>query len=69
MTARVIRIDLDLCQGHGVCVDEAPTLFSYAPDESFAEATPRPLSAEDETLARRCASDCPTGAITIEEAS
>ena len=23
-----IRVDLDLCQGHGVCVEEAPELFA-----------------------------------------
>ena len=23
-----IRVDLDLCQGHSVCIDEAPEVFS-----------------------------------------
>jgi sterol 14-demethylase len=62
-----IKVDLDLCQGHGVCVTEAPDLFEVddsahlvrvlveEPDESHREAL------------RLAAKYCPTFAIAIED--
>ncbi len=28
-----VRVDFQLCQGHGVCMDEAPTVFDNAEQE------------------------------------
>ncbi len=61
-----IAIDFDLCQGHGVCMGEAPdvfevdeqgmlTLLQVSPDETLRQAV--------ETAARWC----PTQAITVAD--
>ena len=62
-----IRVDLDLCQGHGVCASEAPTLFAV--DRQTSKVTvlgtgPDPELRERAELAVR---HCPTRALSIEE--
>jgi sterol 14-demethylase len=62
-----IRVDLDLCQGHGVCAGEAPTLFAVdrkASQVTLLETTPDPELRERAELAVR---HCPTRALAIEE--
>ncbi len=61
-----IRLDRDLCQGHGVCESEAPTMFSVSKkgeltilDDSPPESTRAALD--------RAVKYCPTHALTIEE--
>lgn len=61
-----IVVDRDLCQGHGVCESEAPTVFSVSKkgdltvlDESPAEE----LRAQVEQAVKFC----PTHALRIEE--
>ena len=61
-----VIVDRDLCQGHGVCENEAPEVFSVSKqgvlsivDESPPEAL-RPLV---EAVVRFC----PTSALRIEE--
>ena len=60
-----VRVEMDLCQGHGVCCEEAPALFELDGDKV------RVLQAEppdDQHGAARLAEKyCPTHAITIEE--
>ena len=61
-----IRIDVDLCQGHGVCESEAPDVFSVSKAGELTVLDPSPPDA------RRAAVDlavryCPTHAITIME--
>ena len=60
-----IAVDLDLCQGHGVCCSEAPELFELAGDKVRVrnDAPPPDLRA----AARLAAKYCPTLAITIQE--
>jgi ferredoxin len=62
-----VHVDLDLCQGHGVCAGEAPEVFAVDPDESrvvLLDATP------PETLRAKVAAAvkyCPTRALRITE--
>jgi len=65
-----IKVDMDLCQGHGVCKAEAPELFDVAdgdgPYPQVKVLTGRPA---DEYLAsaRAAAAGCPNQVITIIE--
>ncbi|MDJ0849675.1 MAG: ferredoxin [Myxococcota bacterium] len=62
-----IRVDLDLCQGHGVCVGECPDVFDIERTENKVELkteSPDPGLRERVELAVR---HCPTNALAIEE--
>ncbi len=62
-----VRVDLDLCQGHGVCVGEAPEVFDIESTENkvvLKTASPDPELRERVELAVR---HCPTHALSIEE--
>jgi sterol 14-demethylase len=62
-----IRVDLDLCQGHAVCMGEAPEVFEIDRDENkviLLQETPDPDNREAARLAVR---HCPTRALSIEE--
>ena len=62
-----VRVDLDLCQGHGVCVAEAPEVFDLDEVERkvvLRTDSPGPEQREKLELAVR---HCPTGALSIEE--
>ena len=65
-----ISVDLDLCQGHGVCVGEAPEIFEMERNEAGEDKVvlrmqqPPP---EQLTKVRAAAQHCPTGALSIEE--
>jgi sterol 14-demethylase len=61
-----IRIDRDLCQGHGMCAGEAPELFAVGRDEKVILKVARP-PAELWDKARAAAKFCPTRTIRIEE--
>jgi ferredoxin len=60
-----VLVDLDLCQGHGVCCSEAPDVFEMDGDKVKAkDASP----SEDQRAAVLAAVKyCPTRAISIEE--
>ena len=65
-----VVVDLDLCQGHGVCQSEAPEIFrvvdrpgDYARVEVILERPPEELRAPAESAARYC----PNRVITIVE--
>jgi ferredoxin len=62
-----IRVDLDLCQGHGVCRNEAPEVFGVDPErQQVVVLQERP----DESLrekVRAAVRYCPTLALSIEE--
>lgn len=61
-----ISIDLDLCQGHGVCASEAPELFEVGEDGRVIVLTENPPEELRPKLADALRY-CPTGAISIEE--
>ncbi len=61
-----VRLDADLCQGHGVCESEAPDVFELGKDP------PVSIIEEHPTEDRRRAVEgavryCPTSALTITE--
>ncbi len=62
-----VCVDRDLCQGHGVCVDEAPEVFGLDREERKvvlrAERPDPALRERVETAVRHC----PTRALSIEE--
>jgi ferredoxin len=62
-----IRVDSDLCQGHGACVQEAPVVFALDPGTNqvvlLEEHPDETLRAAVESAVRYC----PTGALALEE--
>jgi ferredoxin len=61
-----VRVDRDLCQGHGVCESEAPEVFSVSKQGVLTileESPPEALRAAIE----QAVSYCPTSALRIEE--
>ena len=65
-----VRVDLDLCQGHGLCQEEAPEIFrvvdrpgEYAQVELILEHPPESLREQAKAAARFC----PNRVITVEE--
>ena len=56
-----VVVDRELCQGHGVCVGEAPEVFrvveragDYAQVEILLESPPEALRAQVEAAVRYC---------------
>lgn len=62
-----IRVDRDLCQGHGVCVDEAPGAFSLDKQENKVKVILSGLSGADHDRVQRAVKHCPTRALSFEE--
>jgi len=62
-----VRIDDDLCEGHGRCYALAPTIFE--PDEigNAQVIGDGVVPADLEDRARLAAANCPEHAITIED--
>jgi sterol 14-demethylase len=62
-----VAVDLDLCQGHAVCVSEAPELFQL--DEEAKQVVVRHATAPPELRAKLEAAvrHCPTRALRIVE--
>ena len=56
-----VRVDLELCQGHALCQEEAPEVFHVAPRpgeydqvELLLERPPEALRAKVQAAARHC---------------
>jgi len=65
MTWRIV-VDRDLCQGHGVCENEAPTVFEVSKAGELTvlqESPPTSTRKAVETAVKYC----PTHALTIVE--
>jgi len=61
-----IRVDMDLCQGHGACVTEAPAVFALDSESRVRVLIEQP----DEALraaVRKAVKYCPTRALRLEE--
>jgi sterol 14-demethylase len=62
-----VKVDWDLCQGHGVCATEAPEVFAVDKEKSsvrvLRESVPSELRAKLEAAVKYC----PTHALSIEE--
>lgn len=60
-----VRVDNEVCAGHGVCTVLCPEVFVLE-DEGYARAIVEVVPAEHEAAARDAAMRCPTGAIRVE---
>lgn len=60
------RIDVDLCDGCGVCEQVAEEVFELN-DDGVAEVILDPVPPEHEDAVREAAESCPTEAIILEE--
>lgn len=62
-----VRVDWDLCQGHGVCATEAPAVFAVDKEKSsvrvLQESVPSALRVKVDAAVKYC----PTHALSIEE--
>ncbi len=61
-----IRIDSELCTGHGRCYALAPALFE-ADDEGFGQVLHAEVPPEHEADARRAVGNCPERAVLIDD--
>ena len=61
-----IDVDLDLCQGHGVCQSEAPTVFRVTDDNIVEILDPNPPEDLRKNV-EEAVKNCPTQALTLTE--
>jgi ferredoxin len=63
-----LRIDADMCQGHGRCYSLVPELLQ-GDDEGFViqRGTTLDIAEGQQHLARQAVNACPEDAITIED--
>jgi ferredoxin len=60
-----VSVDLDVCQGHGVCHMTAPDVFELAEEDGHAIVAADPVPAGLEADAQLAADSCPERAITV----
>jgi len=63
----LVRVDLDLCQGHSVCVNEAPEVFALDKTRNKVKLLVDTVPAELRSKAEKAVHYCPTHALAIEE--
>ena len=61
-----LEVDLDLCQGHGVCQSEAPTVFRVTDDNVVEILDPSPPEDLRKNV-EEAVKNCPTQALTLRE--
>jgi ferredoxin len=61
-----VRVDLDLCESHGVCEGHAPAVFQVGDDDITRVLLPEPPP-EMHDAVRLAQSGCPKQAIFIED--
>ena len=61
-----IEIDFDLCQGHAMCVEEAPEVFHVDDEGMLTVKQPEPPQELWEAV-REAEKYCPCRAITLHE--
>ncbi|WP_194830101.1 ferredoxin [Nocardia sp. XZ_19_231] len=61
-----IVVDLDLCQGHGVCQDEAPAVFNV-PKRGLVEIVDANPGDAERTAVEAAIRYCPTQALSIAD--
>jgi sterol 14-demethylase len=62
-----VEVDLDLCQGHGVCVSEAPEVFDLDRVELKVKLLCEAPREDLHAGVRAAVQHCPTGALRIQE--
>ncbi|HZU79631.1 MAG TPA: ferredoxin [Acidimicrobiales bacterium] len=61
-----VVVDYDLCQGHAVCVSEAPEVFEVPKGGQVRLRVPE-IADGQRAQAEMAVRYCPTGALTLEE--
>jgi sterol 14-demethylase len=62
-----VVVDRDLCQGHAMCMTEAPDVFDVGRhDDQVRVLVESPPESAREAV-QRAVTYCPTGALSIEE--
>ena len=62
-----VRVDFDLCQGHGTCKNEAPNVFDVDEREHrVVVLAEEPPESERENV-KRAVKYCPTFALKVED--
>ena len=62
-----LRVDLDLCQGHAVCVNEAPEVFAIDKKENKVVIQIENPSEEQMKGVGLAVEHCPTRALSLEK--
>ncbi len=63
-----VRVDLGLCQGHAVCVSEAPEVFRLNARQTAVEVLRAEVPAALRERVTAAVQHCPTHALTIDDA-
>jgi len=66
VTGYRVAVDLDLCQGHGVCENEAPEVFEVGADRKVVLLDEHPGD-EHRTAVEMAVKYCPTHALRLIE--
>lgn len=62
-----VSVDLNHCQGHGLCHMSAPDVFELAIEDGHSIVRVDPVPAELQEAAMLGADSCPELAITVQE--
>ena len=62
-----VRVDFDLCQGHGTCREEAPRVFDVDEREGRVILLQAEPPEPEHAATRAAAKYCPTRALSLEE--
>lgn len=60
-----VSVDLNVCQGHGVCHMSAPDVFALDEEDGHSIVQLDPVPAQLEDQAQLAADSCPERAITV----
>ncbi|MDQ2649823.1 MAG: ferredoxin [Actinomycetota bacterium] len=62
-----VRIDADLCTGHGRCYSVAPELFEPNDEDGYGQVVgDGTISDDQQALATKAVNNCPERAIVVE---
>ena len=62
-----VRVDFDLCQGHGACKNEAPRVFDVDEREHRVVVLAEEPSESEREAVKRAVKYCPTFALKLED--
>lgn len=62
-----VTADLDLCQGHAMCVVEAPDVFAYDRDEDKVRILDERPDESRRAAVRNAVGYCPTRALSLDD--
>ena len=65
--AHLLKVNLDACQGHGLCYFESEKFFELRASDGKAIVLQEVIDDSEIELARRCVDICPERAITLTE--